>query len=351
MVCKKCGAQLREFAKFCDECGEKIPELDSIDSPKNANENLNSVEFEETSINCDKRVDSSNEDTLEKAKNKKKLLIIGIIAFILVLGFIIFKPGTSKPNTYTTENVPVASSYDIAYIGNRRVQYNEAEEQYVVFFSFSDATQNNYIAGAGTAEIVITETTGNELYNRSIKFTEKDFTNWTNQMWDGERLMCGLYINKADILGSASSTGNLTLKVYGDNFSFDADTINIYELPMKGLDIRFPEIPYVVTEYDYYNNPEFVLEVQDVDFEVSSNYDAKISGSLSVKVKMLTNNSDSSSSYSHVSYKLKNSEGIVVNSGSILINPMSAGEIAMGNAYLNDLNPNDSYILTFENTK
>ena len=60
MNCKKCGSQLRENAKFCDKCGEKVEEITT-----NENENFVSNSISEGQI------ESYNEKVVSNIENKE----------------------------------------------------------------------------------------------------------------------------------------------------------------------------------------------------------------------------------------------------------------------------------------
>jgi hypothetical protein len=67
---------------------------------------------------------------------------------------------------------------------------------------------------------------------------------------------------------------------------------------------------------------------------------------------MLENYTDTTAgASSEIGYKLKNSQGIIVDSGQFYVAPMAVGEICLEEEIIFDLNANDSYTLTFENTK
>ena len=62
MYCKKCGNKLKEDAKFCPRCGEKVP----------------------TNVEID--YESAIDDTMEQTSvGKKKFLIIGGIAALVIV--------------------------------------------------------------------------------------------------------------------------------------------------------------------------------------------------------------------------------------------------------------------------
>ena len=83
-----------------------------------------------------------------------------------------------KPTTPTTQPTQIEDN-TIQYISNRRVQYNESTEEYIVFFGLEDE-QREYTHSSGTAEITIQDDNGEVIYQKDIPFDESDFTSWTN---------------------------------------------------------------------------------------------------------------------------------------------------------------------------
>lgn len=126
---------------------------------------------------------------------------------------------------------PSILDYDIGYLSDRKVQYEEEDNEYIVFFGLKNKAME-FIAAPGKAEITITAG-GATLYQKTVAFKKSDFTNWTNPLWDSSRYLCGLRIKRSDIKGGTKNSGTLTLKVIIDDGTwFDPDDLTINNLPI-----------------------------------------------------------------------------------------------------------------------
>lgn len=334
--CPECGTEISDKARKCPKCGCPKSKVNKINKESN-NQAIKSNNKE------------SNDQAI-KLNNKKVITIISIVAVLLILAAIVITGLDNNDDSYydqpQDENVP-----QVNYISNRTAQYNEEDKQYVVFFGLQASEYGEYMSSSGVADIVIKDDTGNELYNKKINFTDSDFTTWTNSYWDNSRYLCGLYINASDIKGSASSTGTLTLSVSGENFEFSPYNIQLFNLPIKQIKVDLPDLPKKIYNYTYTGNTEKVINITDIKYETTSNYDSTSTIKFTFTVKMITNYSNSTSTYSQIGYKLKNSKGVIVNSGTHFVDAMSVGETVLEELSIYDLNPNDTYTLTLENVK
>lgn len=80
MQCKNCGKELKDNAKFCDQCGTKVTEADS---PEQMPENSESTAPAEAAVTAE---ETAAAPTGAKAKNKKALLIVVIAAVLVAAG-------------------------------------------------------------------------------------------------------------------------------------------------------------------------------------------------------------------------------------------------------------------------
>lgn len=267
----------------------------------------------------------------------KKLLII-LMVFSVFFSF----AGCSKNSNNNGDN-------PIEYISDRRVQYDEAKEQYIVFFGLQDAA-NTYLSGTGTASISIMDETDVTLFKKDISFSSEDFTEWTNQQWDSSRYMCGLYINKSELLGSASSSGTLTLEVtLDDGTYFEGDKLYISDLPPVSVNITLPQVPTTLKVSDYFSTE--TIQINKLEYKSDVNYDGTATLVFDVILKLLSRTGGSSGSHSvSFGYKLRNSDGIVVDSGSVYSNPISVGETSKSSINVYNIDPRDTYTLEFDNS-
>ena len=237
----------------------------------------------------------------------------------------------------------------IGYISDRRVQYNKQNDQYIVFFGLQTEAKE-YTSSAGTAEIVIKDDGGEILYEKNLYFTKNDFTSWTNTSWDSSRYLCGLYINRSDLQGAASSSGKLSLKVVLDDGTwFEAEQLYITDLPAISVNIILPEIPstYIDTRYSSYTA---TVQVSKLEYNTTINYDGTATLKVNVVLKLLSkSNKVNESSTVCVGYKLYDSDGLVVDSGHIYSNPIAVGEASKEDFIIWDLNPRETYKLVFSN--
>ena len=327
MICPHCNKELLgEKALVCEHCNKSLE-----------NNELNNLE--------EKKVDSK--------KKKTKIIIICAIALVIlaiivtvVLVSVFSNSGSSSTNvaTSTTELSKKVCSIDATI-----VQFNSEDNQFIVFFGLRNE-HSRYISGTGTATIVVKDEEGNELYNKEIAFDENDFGDWTSQA-AGTRYLCAIYVNKSEIAGGLSERGQFILTVKGDDYNFDAKYLDTWDLPERELTINLilPTIPITINNYDRDENLEKQISITKIETEMSKSYNNKVTVNLEFNVKMLANYAEATSVSSSIGYKLKNSDGVIVDSGTIYISQMAVGETAKADKTFYDLEPDETYTLEFDN--
>jgi len=87
--CEECGSKLQEADKFCESCGRSVEDLTVSDSPANQMQ-YNQVQPNQTVTYYQKTPSSINFKL-----DKKKKIIFGVIAGVLILCFVAFRIGAS----------------------------------------------------------------------------------------------------------------------------------------------------------------------------------------------------------------------------------------------------------------
>ena len=405
--CPECNKQISNKASNCPYCGFPLSLLNSEDDcthvepttiENKTNDNGivdNAPENNKTDTNTEIEVENQlNENKGIKGVFKKRIFlfnkkipvivlpITALVIIVIIITIILIPKGsnttnkntsnkttssqssTTKPTVNTTSANSTTTSgttrsgttkgtttKKVQYLSDRSVQFNEQDDDYVLLFGVKGENEE-YLSSTGTASIVITDKSGNELFNKDIAFSDSDFSSWSNAINPTARYLCGLHIKASDISGSASSSGTLSFSVELDNgVGFESSNLNITNLRQKELDISLPKLPQSLTNYNFRNEIEEVIEVTGIEVETSVHYDGSASAKLHLTVGMLENYSTSTSHYSHVGYKLKDSDGVIVDSGNASVNPMAVGETSKDTIYINNLDANESYVLELENAK
>lgn len=362
--CIDCGKEVSDRAKVCPNCGCPI-ECSVVNTAKEnvLMDNIENHDSEDSTISDETALsyEESSQSNNNESKNKKKWFVIGGIVAIIVIVIIIAVSISNKNsnNTYNDSSYNDSSyddsSYDdytpsIQYISDRTVDYDETNEYHRVFFGLQD-TNNNYIsAKSGTATIKIENTAGESIYSKSVSFTESDFTTWTNKFWDSDRLLACIYIKDSELTKGSSDEGKLSISVVADAASFDATTIAIYDLPTKNISIKLPSTPQSFSDYGYSDNLEATIRVDKITYE-SRVYDYNdVTVTFSFQTTMTYNSTPGTSKYVHIGYKLKNSSGIIVDSGTIGISQSDTGDVSLTEKIFFDLNMKETYTLELSNS-
>lgn len=277
-----------------------------------------------------------------KIKKSITLFLLCSIALSLFAGC----NGNSKNNENSVNETTNFSTVEISkqqethkntsnanYIGDRSVQYDKATQQHLVFFSFSEYEDSNYLTPDADIHIKIVNNNGDEVYNKTTSVTVDDYAMWTNQYQDLNHLMGTVYIPDNDITLGSTPDGTLTLSAdVAGGYSFEEKALNIYDLPLAEISISTPNLPIEINEYNYKNELKTTISVEEMSFE-GSEY-----GSLTVKLKakMLYNSEgDNKSSSPSIGYKIKDENDIVVGSGSMILNAIKVGETVSDTSYIN----------------
>ena len=229
------------------------------------------------------------------------------------------------------------------------MQYEEENSWHQVFFSFSVTEDGELIRQEAIIHLSITNDDGVQVYKGDHNVTDKDYSMWTST-FRGTQLLGCIYIKDSEITQGTKSSGVLTISAELKDGSYWAeDRLQISDLPVLPLQITIPQAPLTLKEYDYNGKTARKMEINDISYEVSD------WGTLTVifTVKMLENkNGKNSSDYCYFGYKLKNSAGVIIDSGTCIAGPLLVGEAIKEEEYMgSELDRGESYTLEFYDYK
>lgn len=276
--------------------------------------------------------------------------------------------GISNDNNSTLDN-------DVKYLSDRDIDYYEEDNQYILFFGLKNAAEQR-ISASGKAGVIITNSDGVEIYNKTLTFNSDDFSNWTNALL-GERYLCGLRIKADNFKHNNSSTGKVALTItLDDGTYFDESTMTIYDLPEHDWDyatctksktckgcgatsgsakehnyysdgkcgscgalnpeienglskcnLVLPSLPYTLNEYDYNDEIEYSFKVTDISYKFEVNNDGYISLFLYFSAnKSYDVDGAGQSDSCTISYKIYDSDDNVITSNSFYSPALAMGE-------------------------
>ena len=375
--CVDCGKEVSDRAQNCPNCGCPIECSIAANNSKIENvENDTLTEQEKVVLNINETALQPKKQSFKGTLNNKKRLVallVGVAVLVAVTILIVALASNGDANTSnkatvgasattptvkptrTPVNTPVRTPVRtpivtpfvprIEYISDRTVDYDDANKQHRVFFGLKSEKNEYMSAESGVATIKIENTAGEVVYSKEVKFTSYDFSTWTNRYWDSSRLLACIYIKDSEITKGSSEKGTLSLSVVADNTSFSATTINIYDLPTKEITINLPSIPKTFTEYGYNNKKESTVSVDKITYS-SNVYDYDdVTVTLVIQTTMTYNSTPGTAQYAYIGYKLKNSSGIIVDSGSILISKADKGDTVVTEKIFFGLNMKEAYTL------
>ena len=235
------------------------------------------------------------------------------------------------------------------YFGNRMTQYEEENSWHQVFFSFSVTEDGENIRQKATIHISISNDDGELVYRGDHEVTESDYSMWSSTVM-GSRLLGCIYIKDSEITPGSTASGVLTISAELSNGSYwDEDKIQISHLPLKPLQLTVPSAPVTVKEYDYNGKTAKKMEIDSVSYELSDWGYLTVSFTVTLKEN---SNGKSASDYCYFGYKLKNSAGVIVDSGMCFVGPLSVGDKKLEEQYIGtNIDRNEAYSLEFYDYK
>ena len=234
----------------------------------------------------------------------------------------------------------------LSYIGSRSVDYESANLRHRVFWGFSD--QDNYpmIVDANIT-ISIVNKHGETVYNKTTFVDSSYYTTWTNKYWDSDHLLGCIYINDSEITPGSSDAGTISISAEAEGLSFSEETLDIFNLPIKALDLTLVnELPQKINEYGLRNQLQTTVTVQNVEYDYQYyNYSDTVTLTVHYTTKLDYSYKGKDVSYSYLGYKLTDSNGIVVSGGNQQLDQATVGDVFTSDQIIFDLSLKESYTL------
>ena len=267
----------------------------------------------------------------------KRFFLIASLCFIFLLS------GCSSSAPFTDE--PFTSDPDIQTLTGWSFQYNEGTDDYSLFFGLLD--QNRAAVSANvTIDIRIVNEENEEVFSGTRSVSENDFGYYTSQA-AGEKYLANVRIPAEEITAGKSDSGKVYLTVYqGNTVLFDEVNCQaLLCLPVQDIQVAFDPFPLNLTTQDYFGNTASVLQIQGAEYK----FDPASSPFLSVTIFGEKISGSSRADYDTIDYKLYDSSGYLVSSGTIYLSALSPGDKFRDNsAQIYDVTPGESY--TFQLT-
>jgi hypothetical protein len=231
----------------------------------------------------------------------------------------------------------------VLFLKNWQFQYNESTNDYSVFFAFYNKN-DVAIASDATVEIRITDESGNELYKATKNITKNYFGNYTSTS-KGNQYLANIRIPKSDVSEGISTSGIVYLKIYKEN-TFEFDEVNckaLYCLPVKPVTVTAERLPFEIVLKDYSGKTESTIVIEEVTFSFNSSL---LSG-LEISIAG-AKTYGSNASREIIGYKLYDSQGYMVKTGSITLSNLEQGDRFKDKTItFYDAVPGESYVIRF----
>ena len=242
---------------------------------------------------------------------------------------------TKKEPEPTTKKEPVP-----AYMGTVTQQYDDANKQHIFFWQFQDKDKN-VIKAKATINITIKNNNDEEVFNRDFEVDENDYNTWSNKLSSSSQVLGSITVNDSEIAEGSVTMGVATLTTKTSFGGFDPISISVSDLPQKGVNINLPALPAYSNYYGFREDIDTTMMVSDISYE----YDRRLKIKLTAQ---MTYNADGESArdFGKVGYKITDGNGMVVDSGTALFDPLSVGESQIKEITVFDAKPGDDLTLT-----
>ncbi len=254
-----------------------------------------------------------------------------------------------KETNKKSESSSAISQKEPEYMGNMTVEYDEVNAQHKVFWSFRYEESGDYVPADATIHIRIENDNGEMIFSKDYDVDKNYYSMWTKDTWDSDRLLGCIYITDQALEKGTIDTGTLIISADTYSGSFNETKKLIYNLPLKDMEISIPDLPYEVKELYYDGSIHQKGEVLDFKIAVESIVNKTTFLSYDIKYKVTYNaEGENKTQYANIGYKIKDSEGVVILSSSIIVGQLAQGETIKTSGYITgNFSLGETYTLEF----
>lgn len=227
---------------------------------------------------------------------------------------------------------------------NWSFQQNSEKGDYSLFFRLTDK-EGTPMAAEVDVDIRIVTENEETVYEGTHSITEEDFDYYGRQ--DEEpTLMADVHIPAEALKPGTSTDGTVYFTVYKEGaVEFDeCDTPAVYCLPVQEITIR-SELPQELVLKDYSGKVTSRIRLDAVTEKQVADM---LPGSRQLEVSGEKTFGTGNDLYDNIGYKVYDSQNYMVETGSILLQELKAGDkFRYDTIYLYDLKPGETYTIRF----
>ncbi len=235
----------------------------------------------------------------------------------------------------------------VYYISQRQIWYEEDEKCHVLVFSLLDSSENE-LSTPAVVEIKIVNDKNEEVYSAVKVVKSSDFGTWSYNNGAVKKYQASIKIYDNEIKGGKVDTGDIYFTVYNTGyFSFDESTLSVNDLPVMPTTIILPTLPETIHDYTYSGKTDSSVKITNITYEISGD-------DLYIYFTGEKTHDAEGNKYSQsckVGWKLYDSEGYIVDSGTFY-----SPNIAVGEKFRNEkeyawdvIEPGETYTLVISN--
>lgn len=213
----------------------------------------------------------------------------------------------------------------VEYIAYGSSQYEDGT--HTIIFSFLDSSKKETWMNC-EVDLAIVNDNGETVYSKEHKITKTDYSTWSGYLY-GEHYAASIILNDNEITKGSCEDGKIILNVTGARYGlkmFEDYEISINDLPhfspTDSCSIELPTLPMIFNEYNWDDTIDSTVRIDDISVEWEENYDETVN----LIITLTGEKTYGENGYCHISYKLYDSEGYVVDSGNLLSDKMSTGD-------------------------